>query len=195
MIATPRVPPSSRAVSLTAEPTPALAGGSAPMIASVAGALTNPKPPPIRNICPTTSQYDEVSVSTGRPGEAESHREQPGGDDRLRAEPFRQLGAEWRCHAGEQGERHGAHTGLERAVAADELEVLGDHEDEAEQREEGERHRDAARGEAHVGEHRDVEHRVVTASLPTDERGQQRGRKDEGRRCSSAMSSRASVPR
>ena len=63
MIATPKVPPSSRAVSLTADPMPALAGGSAPMIASVAGALTRPSPPPMKNICPTTNQYDDVAVS------------------------------------------------------------------------------------------------------------------------------------
>ena len=63
MIATPNVPPSSRAVSLTADPTPALAGGSAPMMASVAGALTRPSPPPMKSIWPTTNQYDEVAES------------------------------------------------------------------------------------------------------------------------------------
>ena len=39
MTATPRVPPSSRVVSLTAEPTPAFSVGSEPMIDSVAGAM------------------------------------------------------------------------------------------------------------------------------------------------------------
>src|SRR6266536_545781 len=42
MTATPRVPPSSRVASLTAEPTPAFALGTTPMIASVAGALVRP---------------------------------------------------------------------------------------------------------------------------------------------------------
>ncbi len=42
--ATPRAPPSSRVVSFTAEPTPALFGGSEPMIASVAGAITRAMP-------------------------------------------------------------------------------------------------------------------------------------------------------
>jgi hypothetical protein len=37
--ATPRVPPNRRVASLTAEPAPALASGTAPMMASVAGAL------------------------------------------------------------------------------------------------------------------------------------------------------------
>ena len=42
--ATPRAPPISRVVSFMAEPTPALAGGSEPMIDSVAGAMTSPMP-------------------------------------------------------------------------------------------------------------------------------------------------------
>src|SRR5580700_4238319 len=46
--ATPRVAPSSRVASLTAEPMPALAFGTTPMIASVAGALTSPTPLPPR---------------------------------------------------------------------------------------------------------------------------------------------------
>ena len=42
--ATPRVPPSSRVVSFTADPTPALSGGSAPMMDSVAGLVVSPSP-------------------------------------------------------------------------------------------------------------------------------------------------------
>ena len=49
--ATPRVPPSNRVASLTAEPTPALAFGTTPMIASVAGALVRPMPVPSTTIC------------------------------------------------------------------------------------------------------------------------------------------------
>ena len=44
--ATPSVPPSSRVASLTAEPTPAFALGTTPMMASVAGALVRPIPVP-----------------------------------------------------------------------------------------------------------------------------------------------------
>ena len=51
MTATPRVPPSSRVASLTAEPTPAFALGTTPMIASVAGALVRPMPVPRTTIC------------------------------------------------------------------------------------------------------------------------------------------------
>ena len=45
MMATPSVPPSSRVVSLTAEPTPALSVGSDPMMDSVAGGVVAPSPP------------------------------------------------------------------------------------------------------------------------------------------------------
>ena len=46
-IATPSAPPSSRVVSLTAEPMLARSGGSEPMIDSVAGAPASPMPAPI----------------------------------------------------------------------------------------------------------------------------------------------------
>ena len=50
MTATPRVAPSIRVASLMAEPTPALADGTAPMMDSVAGALVSPIPEPISTI-------------------------------------------------------------------------------------------------------------------------------------------------
>ena len=53
--ATPRVPPSSRVVSLTADPTPALSTESDPMIDSVAGAVVDPRPAPRRIIWPMIS--------------------------------------------------------------------------------------------------------------------------------------------
>ena len=43
-IATPSAPPTWRVVSFTAEPTPAFARGSEPMIDSVAGAIVRPMP-------------------------------------------------------------------------------------------------------------------------------------------------------
>ena len=49
--ATPRVPPTSRVVSLTAEPTPAVLELIAPMMDSVAGALVKPMPTPPTTIC------------------------------------------------------------------------------------------------------------------------------------------------
>ena len=50
MMATPSVPPKSRVASFIAEPTPDLALGIAPMIASVAGALVRPIPVPRKSI-------------------------------------------------------------------------------------------------------------------------------------------------
>src|SRR5579884_4479252 len=66
MIATPSVPPVRRVASLTAEPTPALARGTTPMIASVAGALVSPIPVPITTICSTIVRYvvDREAVVT-----------------------------------------------------------------------------------------------------------------------------------
>ena len=57
-------------------------------------------------------------------------------------------------------------TGLECAVALDELEVLGDDEDEAEQSEEACGDGEASAREPAVGEHRHVEHRMRAATLP-----------------------------
>jgi hypothetical protein len=52
--ATPRVPPSSRTTSFIAEPIPAFAFGSDPMIASVAGAIASPIPTPMNVRAPAT---------------------------------------------------------------------------------------------------------------------------------------------
>ena len=45
-----RVAPNKRVASLTADPTPAFSFGTTPMIASVAGAVMSPSPPPPRII-------------------------------------------------------------------------------------------------------------------------------------------------
>jgi hypothetical protein len=50
--ATPRVPPRMRVASLMAEPTPAFASGTAPMIDSVAGAPVRPMPDPMSTMDP-----------------------------------------------------------------------------------------------------------------------------------------------
>ena len=54
-IATPSAPPVVRVASLTAEPTLALASGSEPMIASVAGAIALPMPKPSTTSAAATS--------------------------------------------------------------------------------------------------------------------------------------------
>ena len=72
-MATPSVPPSSRVVSLTAEPAPALSRGSAPMIASVAGLEVSARPAAISTI----DGDDPAPV-------ARRHR-RPGGDQEARS--------------------------------------------------------------------------------------------------------------
>ena len=57
-IATPSAPPIWRVVSFTAEPTPALASGSDPMIDSVAGAITRAWPNAISINRHTRSPYE-----------------------------------------------------------------------------------------------------------------------------------------
>src|SRR6185437_1883627 len=59
------------------------------------------------------------------------------------------------------------------AIAVDELEVLGDQEDKAEQAEERDGDREAGGAEADVAEQGDVEHRLADAALPGSENRQQ----------------------
>jgi hypothetical protein len=58
--ATPKVPPSSRATSLIADPTPALDGGSIARMASVQGEVTRPSPIAIKIIEATTGPKKAV---------------------------------------------------------------------------------------------------------------------------------------
>ena len=167
--ATPRVPPSSRVASLTAEPTPARAGGSTCMIDSVAGVLTSPRPRPIITICGTIDGgVGDVDLDRRDPEERRAEQRQAGADDGLGADARRELGA--RDRGDGDGDRDGQdpHAGAERGVVAQELEELRDQEDEAEEREERDRHRAAGRAEAAVEEEGDVEHRVLGGAL--DER-------------------------
>src|SRR6187401_1570428 len=62
MMATPRAPPIWRVVSLTAEPTPALSRGRAPITDSVAGAIVRPMPVAIAQNITMTTAYGEVAV-------------------------------------------------------------------------------------------------------------------------------------
>src|SRR5580765_3547346 len=62
--ATPRVPPSSRVASLTADPTPARAGGRTSRIDSVAGVEIAPMPRPMRTIWGTITVPYAASTPT-----------------------------------------------------------------------------------------------------------------------------------
>src|SRR6266508_791 len=61
--ATPTAPPVCRVVSLTAEPTPAFASGSEPMIESVAGAIVSASPHAVITNRHTRSPYDDDASS------------------------------------------------------------------------------------------------------------------------------------
>src|SRR4051794_11388407 len=62
MTAMPRAPPVWRVVSLIADPTPARAGGSDPMIDSVAGAEVSPRPMPNKRRTTQPPTNDDMIV-------------------------------------------------------------------------------------------------------------------------------------
>src|SRR5581483_6471921 len=70
--ATPSAPPVWRVVSLTAEPTPALPGGSDPMIDSVAGAVVKPMPAPNQIRTSPPNSVDDINVSEAYIASAEA---------------------------------------------------------------------------------------------------------------------------
>ena len=112
-MATPSVPPSSRVVSLTAEPTPAFSCGSEPMIASVAGAVVSPSPTAMSTIAARRDPSTSVSAPTSsRPHE----RRSPSRSGRRRRPascPTRSTsrGATGRRSPARDRERQGAHAG------------------------------------------------------------------------------------
>ncbi len=110
------------------------------------------------------------------PAVERGHRDEPDGDDELGPGPHGELGPRYRSGAHRQRHREQANAGGERAVAPDELEVLGHQEDEAEQGEERHRDRAAGRAEPQVAEEPHIEHRVRGTPLAHDERGEQDSR-------------------
>ncbi len=195
--ATPTAPPIWRVVSFTAEPTPAFARGSEPMIESVHGRQ--------------------------HVGHAEAHEHRHADDVEHAAvglEGGEQRRTTWRRAASPTvttillpnrcthtfdsgakiismtacGQQHRA--GLDRRVAEHRLQVLRQQEQRAEQRQEHERDRAARRAEARVLEEVHVEHRVARAQLPDEERRPStREADDEAGDDLGATPSRASAPR
>ena len=195
MIATPSAPPTSRVVSLTAEPTPALSRGSEPMIDSVAGATASPMPPPISSIAMAMRPYPLVTVDVDATTRPAAKSSMPVTTTRLvpsRSTSFDDDGAS--DHHRDR-ERQRAHTGLERRVAEHELQVLRREEDEPEQGEEHERDGGARGGEARVLEEAHLEHRLRDPPLPPHEEGQGGTPRSRTRRRSWCSSSPCSAPR
>jgi hypothetical protein len=142
---------------------------SVPPTSLVESLTAEPTPALLREMAP---MMDSVAGVEG------SHRDEPDGDDEFGPGPHGELSPGDRSDADRQRHREQAHPGRQGAVAADELEILGYQEDEAEQGEE--RHGDCAAGRAepHVAEQPHVEHRVRGTPLARDERSEQdrRGR-------------------
>ena len=105
----------------------------------------------------------------------------PSGHDQPRARPERHHGGDRREDRRHDGEGQRVHAGRQRRVALDELEVLGDEEDEAEEAEERHRDRQRTAGEARDLEDPHVEQRPLGAQLEQGERRQQDGRRGEAR--------------
>ena len=120
--ATPRVPPSSRVVSLTAEPTPALSADSEPMMASVAGAVVNRGR---RRARPFASQSTRTTpgVRRGRPRQSNRKIDRPPPDNRGSTDLFDDAGAKGARDG--YGHRQQSDTRFKCAVVLDELEILG----------------------------------------------------------------------
>ena len=170
-----------RATVLVAEATPDLAAGTAPTTAFVAGAMTqpiasaSPKNHAASASAPVCGSQSVVSASmSARPVRPMAT---------TRAVPSRSRGLARRAGAHHQPERDRAHdrAGLDRAVAVDELQVLGEREDPAEQGEEGDADGRRADAEAGAAEEAQVEHRLFDVALPPEE-GAQQG--DRSRRAS-----------
>ncbi|ORW22757.1 hypothetical protein AWC19_13045 [Mycobacterium palustre] len=100
-MATPRVPPSSRVVSLTAEPTLALSAGSDPMMASVAGA---------------EQQHLQGDLGVGRRGVRRGRPCQAGGDDGGGADPLGQPRPQDAGQRDRGGDRQQSHAALKCRV-------------------------------------------------------------------------------
>ena len=103
-------------------------------------------------------------VGEAQGGEAHAHRDHGLVADLLHQAPRHRCGD--RHHQGDGGE---SQPGLQPCVAEDELQLLGDEEEGAEEGEEHEHDADARRREPGVAEELDLEHRVVGVQLPGDE--------------------------
>ena len=165
-MATPSAPPTSRLVSLTAEPDPGLVQRER---AHDRLGRRRDRQAHARAHQDHRDHHPRVARRhrrRRRHHEAGGEQQHPGDDDALRAEPLHGLRRQRRHDHQRERERQRAHTGVERGVAEHELQVLRGQEDEAEQGEEHEGHVDARGAEAGVGEEADVEHRLVDAPLP-----------------------------
>ena len=106
-------------------------------------------------------------------------RQQAGRHHEARPDPQRHHGRDGGGDGGDDGKGQRVHTGRERRVALDELEVLGDQEDEPEEAEEGDRDGDRSPAEAWDGEDPHVEQGPLGPQLEQREDHQEDGGNEE----------------
>ena len=176
----PRAPPSSRVVSLTAEPTPALDSGHGAH--DPAGRRRGDHRHAGRKQHHGDDEHEvrRVDADHGHQRHADADDAEPVGD-RLAAADARgdRRAARRDDHEG-GGERQRGEPGLERRVPTGELQVEGEEEEEAEHHEERRRDHAAADAEAAVLEVGHRQHRMRSDPLPAHERNAEHGGGDEG---------------
>ena len=186
-----------RATVFVADATPELAGGTAPITASVAGAITQPS----ASASPKNQSTSSMALVSG-----------------LQSVDQRRAGSASRAETGrrrrEDVPRRAAalldepapsirpsaiglmtSASLDRAVAVRELEVLGQSEGRPEQREERDADGPGADAELRAAEEAEVQHRLVDVLLPPEERADEPEREGEGGQHDGRSASRRPEPR
>ena len=131
--ATPTAPPIWRVVSLTADPTPALARGSEPMIESVHGAITFAMPAPIIIVTTITWSTPLFGSKVRNNSSEQVTMRQTGGHDDLVAELLHPHVRQRRADHDRDRLREQHRTRLDGGVPEHGLQVLREQEQRAEQ--------------------------------------------------------------
>ena len=137
-------------MSFTADPTPAFARGSEPMVESVHGAITFAMPIPINIVMPMRWNALTVGWNVERSTSETVINSRPKGHDDLVADLGDEATRQWRKDHHHRRLRQEHRTGFDRRVAEHGLQVLRQHEQGAEQCEEHERDRTARRTESRI---------------------------------------------
>ena len=161
-------------------PTPALASGRDPTTCWLAPGMTTPMPAPVQRRAANTTTIEVLRSRGGEEGEADGGEDEAGADHPADAEPLDQDRGPGRDDHERDGVGQHTEAGLERRVALDELQVLGQQEEHPEQREEDECDRGGAAAEAGQPEQAGIEHRLVLAELEAHEPVEEGGGDEQG---------------
>ena len=169
MMATPRAPATMRVTSFMADATPALASGTAPMTASVEGAMVLPRPKASTKIVVPTTQYAVSGCQSVIVANTTVYQQQAQRHHFVGTQLCDQAMAIARTNHNSQCQRHHPQAGLQWRVALDELQILCEPKNHTEHSEKSDRDCSRSRGESRVLEEREVEHRVLRLDFPSDE--------------------------